>query len=198
MNEKMNEVEILKANVKISDLLIGEWYEVNKISEWNFKIKCVNPSHNDENPSLTINKNLKWFKCWSCGVQWDVFNMLDYINLELKSFRSKILYLQKNYLWIPVNTDILLNGKNSKKENYQDYKEFIDIMDYICIYWQSKLSNEIKYKYILSNKKIIYRSFKWILNNMNWYGLSDEIIDDFFLYLAHCLRIFCAQCILIF
>lgn len=42
--------------------------------------KCLNPAHDDKNPSMSLNKKANNVKCFSCGATYDIFDLigLDY------------------------------------------------------------------------------------------------------------------------
>ncbi len=69
------------------------------------KFKCINPSHNDQNPSMTMLKNNGFCKCWSCGVTYS-FNQF----IERVSGKTAKEYLGLSYY------SNLISNKNKKKE----------------------------------------------------------------------------------
>lgn len=172
----------LKQNIKISDVVSAEWWELMKQWKNQYLCRCINPVHLDENPSMSIN-NEKWiFKCFSCEIWWDIFNVLDYMKPDINSFYNQLKYLENTYYWKAINKPLSLWGKQEIKVNFQDDKDFIEIMNYIANYWASKLPKEIKDKYILNSKTFSYKAYKWDLITMQWYGLNEKIVNKYKLW----------------
>lgn len=48
-----------------------------------YVIRCLNPDHEDKNPSLRVDKISGLFQCWSCGFSGDIFK---YFNINKKRF----------------------------------------------------------------------------------------------------------------
>lgn len=40
------------------------------------KIQCIDPAHEDRNPSASLHLGEGWFKCHSCGLKGDGYNIL--------------------------------------------------------------------------------------------------------------------------
>jgi DNA primase len=41
------------------------------------KIRCINPNHEDKTPSLSIDKELGIFQCWSCHIKGNIFTIVN-------------------------------------------------------------------------------------------------------------------------
>ena len=175
----MNDIDTIKENVLCSKVFAWEWSSL--IQEWKnkYKTRCINPQHTDINASLTIKDDIWWFQCWSCGLKGDIINVIEYIKPEFFTFRERLLYLQDNYLWKENNTLIHISKNTKKQENIQWDETFIEIMNYIALYLVQKLSKEIKDKYILGCEKFPYMAFKWEEVTMQWYGLREEIVEEY-------------------
>lgn len=50
--------------------------------------KCLRPDHADEHPSMSYNKNLHNVKCFSCGVSYDIFDLIG-IDYNLSEYNEK-------------------------------------------------------------------------------------------------------------
>lgn len=175
----MNDFERLKRSIKISDVFCGEGYELHREWPHQYKTHCINPEHPDKNPSLQVSDEKGIYKCFICeNITGDIFNLLDYIRPDIKWKKAQVIYLEKKYLWKSWNIDFSIKIPD-KKVNIQGGKEFRKIMNDIAIYWSQKPPNNIMYTYILDNKTISYKQYKWEKIVMQWYGLSEEIIKEY-------------------
>ena len=66
-----------------------------KIKVIKTKAKCINPHHNDENPSLSFNPAKNIFKCFSCGIGGDVIKLVEIANET--DFKGALDWFTKNY-----------------------------------------------------------------------------------------------------
>jgi DNA primase len=53
----------------IKNLLTSAGITIHKETPTHFIIKCLNPSHADSHPSLSIKKDTGQFKCFSCDMK---------------------------------------------------------------------------------------------------------------------------------
>jgi DNA primase len=94
-------------------------------------IKCLNPEHDDRNPSMRIDKVLGVFHCFSCGYKGSVFKHynVDHSVAEIKreklkriinSLRSSGVGLQMPENYIPY----LGNWRGIKPETYKKFRAF--------------------------------------------------------------------------
>lgn len=63
-----------------------------KVSGQDIKVKCLNPDHEDSNPSLNIHKDTGQYNCWSCGFSGE--NILVFFNREQSAAYTKSLLLK--------------------------------------------------------------------------------------------------------
>lgn len=64
-----DEVALIKERVDIVDL-VGQQVALKKAGRaW----KGLCPFHDDRNPSFSVNPELGWYQCWSCGKKGDIF-----------------------------------------------------------------------------------------------------------------------------
>lgn len=82
-----------------------------EVSGKDFKIVCLNPEHDDSNPSLRVDRITGIFHCFSCGFKGDLFSFFEekanYLAQKRELFKRKIqqklaenvgLEMPKNYL----------------------------------------------------------------------------------------------------
>lgn len=67
-------------------------------------IKCINPSHNDQHPSMYFNKRNNTLHCFSCGATYD---LIDLIKEEqgLTTIREALAFLRNYYTGQPLPKD---------------------------------------------------------------------------------------------
>jgi DNA primase len=66
-----------------------------------YKVRCLNPEHEDTHPSMNIDKITGIFHCYSCGFAGDIFeyfniNKEKFINIKIQKVREKIKSLLGN------------------------------------------------------------------------------------------------------
>jgi DNA primase len=66
-----------------------------------YGVRCLNPEHEDTNPSMNIDKISGVFHCYSCGFAGDIFAYYDinkekFINIKIQQVREKIHKLLSN------------------------------------------------------------------------------------------------------
>ena len=65
---KTDKGELLRAYLE------GKGFHVPSGFGWR-KMRCVNPAHNDRNPSASINLQTGRFNCFACGLSGDVYDL---------------------------------------------------------------------------------------------------------------------------
>lgn len=55
-----------------------------------FLVHCLNPDHEDTNPSMRIDRVLGIFNCWSCGYKGNIFNLYKVEADKLSILREKV------------------------------------------------------------------------------------------------------------
>lgn len=64
---------------------------------------CLNPEHPDNNPSMRYTSKLDICKCFSCGVSYDIFDLVG-LDYNLDNFRDQLLKVEELYLgYTPTN-----------------------------------------------------------------------------------------------
>jgi DNA primase len=84
-----------------------------------YSVRCMNPEHEDSNPSMNIDKISGIFHCYSCGYAGDIYeyfsiNKEKFINIKIQKVREKIATLLSNK-HIPIPLDAV-----SISEDFRD------------------------------------------------------------------------------
>ena len=92
------------------------------------KMRCINPSHVDENPSMVYEDSGEKpnLHCWGCGKRWDIFSLASiYLNREKKpdSFKDSIIFLANL-----IGVEIKEESKNRLEEYFELCNKEIDLM----------------------------------------------------------------------
>ena len=86
--------------MKVEELLLEKAIDY-KVSGRDFLTKCLNPDHEDTNPSMRIDNTTGIFHCFSCGFKGSVFKhfgaLPDFLEIKRQSL-NQTLILSKNYL----------------------------------------------------------------------------------------------------
>ena len=97
-------------------------------------IRCLNPEHEDKNPSLRVDKITGKFHCFSCGFSGNIFKLFrvknDLINSKILELKEKISSFTISKLNIPLTADYFDNEyRNISAKTYKRFKAFTDIND---------------------------------------------------------------------
>ena len=57
---------------------------------------CLNPNHTDNNPSMMFTDKYNICKCFSCGVYYDIFDIVG-MDYNLPNFRDQLLKVKEIY-----------------------------------------------------------------------------------------------------
>jgi DNA primase len=60
------------------------------ISGKDYLVKCLNPEHDDSNPSMRVDKVLGIFQCMSCGFRGNIFFLYNHTPNKLELMREKV------------------------------------------------------------------------------------------------------------
>ncbi|NCD06400.1 MAG: hypothetical protein EOL97_09790 [Spirochaetia bacterium] len=107
----MTKCEIILQQVKMSDLL--ERYGI--YPKQNKKYYCI--FHNDHNPSATISKEDKWFKCWSCGVN---VNVIDFVAKKENCDRSTAIKIINGMFNLGLDGELTLQQKEELRKKKEE------------------------------------------------------------------------------
>lgn len=135
-------------------------------------IKCLNPEHEDRNPSMRIDKITGAYHCFSCGFKGSIFKYFGLINdlkdVRVQQIRKKISKLLEKELemplgYIPYREDF----RNIKVDTLHKFEAFThkdfenrivfpirDILGNIQVFIGRHTHSNVKPKYILKPAKI--------------------------------------------
>ena len=72
-------------------------------------IRCLNPQHEDSNPSMRIDKLTGIFNCFSCGFHGNIFThfgeAIDLVDLRIQRMKEKIGKIRFNEILIPLGAE---------------------------------------------------------------------------------------------
>lgn len=103
----MRKSEILK-EINLAEFYKEYGLDITKKGNHN----CCLPGHEDKTPSLSINPDDGWFKCFGCGAKGDVFNwFMLYHNVD---FKLTLKQLGEKYNIQPTTKPYLYTGKSKK------------------------------------------------------------------------------------
>jgi DNA primase len=83
----------LTAQIKEANDIVGVVGSYLTLHPMGKGFKCLCPFHNDSRPSLQINPEWQYFRCWSCGKRGDVFTFIQ--EIEKVSFPEAIEILAR-------------------------------------------------------------------------------------------------------
>jgi len=162
--------QIIKDNIDIVDFC-SDYYNCSFIASTNnwYNTNCLMPDHQDHSPSFGVNSESNTFKCFGCGSQGSVIDLvmkienyslkqatdflLDYLDIQ-PEITSKNFYslhkLLSNNKTKSLDKDMLLDAKIKsikKLKNTKDFSTYYN--EVICIFDQyERLSPEEFKKFI--------------------------------------------------
>lgn len=131
-------------------------------------IRCLNPEHEDRNPSLRVDKITGKFNCFSCGFSGSLFvhfnEEQNIINVRVQNLKTKINKLSTQKLHIPLSAEPFIKDyRGISAETFKHFEAFTDpnnkifdgriifpirdINDDILILHSRYLHSELKPKY---------------------------------------------------
>ena len=103
-----------------------------KVSPADYVVKCLNPEHDDTNPSMRIDKITGVFNCFSCGFKGNIFKHFDKPSNKMDILREKVkqrIDLKRSEtVGLQMPTDILPyvgNERNIRPETYKKFEAFL-------------------------------------------------------------------------
>ena len=97
-----------------------------------FIVQCLNPEHEDRNPSMRVDQITGIFNCFSCGYKGNLFTHFgqkaNKMELRKQLMRKKIdeIRFQSSGLQMPDGyMPYVGNWRNIKPETYKDFEAFI-------------------------------------------------------------------------
>jgi DNA primase len=133
-------------------------------------IKCLNPEHEDSNPSLRIDKVTGIFQCFSCGFKGNIFKHFgaepNYVDLKIAGLQNKIRNMLNNKtLQMPIDavpfdrdyrgiSSYIFRSVNAFTSNAEEVFEnrlmfpIPDIRGNIKVFLGRSLHSDVKSKYM--------------------------------------------------
>jgi len=144
--------------------------------------KCINPKHNDKNPSCGIvpDSNGEQFNCFSCGAKGDILTAAHF--LENKPINGQgfitenVMYIAEKYN-VPFSTVELTPEELRLRDTYRAYEDAGDIisewqpLEYITKRkWPVSLCRELKIGTV--------KSYDEFISKMNARGYETQFIEE--------------------
>lgn len=105
-----------------------------KVSPADFIVKCLNPEHDDSNPSMRIDRITGVYNCFSCGYKGNIFKLFDKPSNRMDILREKVkqrIDLKRSEtVGLQMPTDIMPyvgNERNIKPETYKKFEAFLSV-----------------------------------------------------------------------
>ena len=96
-----------------------------------FVVHCLNPEHDDSNPSMRIDRITGIFHCFSCGFKGNVFKYFDapvsFLEQKRAKLKKKINDRRTESVGLTMPKDLMAysgNFRNIKPETYEKYEAF--------------------------------------------------------------------------
>ena len=110
------------------DLLKAKGIKYN-YSCGDFLVKCLNPEHEDSNPSMRVDRLNGHFNCFSCGYKGSIFRLFDItpnlVHQRSLQIKKKIEKLREKPLNMPLGyTDFDKEFRGIKPSTFAEFKAF--------------------------------------------------------------------------
>ena len=96
-----------------------------------FLVRCLNPEHEDKNPSMRIDQITGIFNCFSCGYKGSLFNHFgeraNQLQQQRELFKKKIIQKRSESVGLsfPQNSlPYVGNWRNIRPETYRKFEAF--------------------------------------------------------------------------
>lgn len=103
-----------------------------KVSGRDLLVKCLNPEHDDKNPSMRIDNITGIFNCFSCGFKGNIFKMFgapsNYLDIKRQKLTDSIEEKRSSSIGISFpkgHTPYNGNWRNIKPETYKHFEAFL-------------------------------------------------------------------------
>lgn len=118
----MNRQYVDDIRKEIQDYLIKKGISPNK------SFNCLNPEHEDKNPSMSLNKKYQNVHCFACGVTYDIFDLIGF-DYNIINFQDKYIKACELFGYSNENNHITNNEDKtniilelySKRDTLSDY-----------------------------------------------------------------------------
>lgn len=103
-----------------------------KVSGRDYLVKCLNPDHEDRNPSMRIDNITGIFNCFSCGFKGNIFKLFgapsNYLDVKRQKLIDAIEQKRSSSVGLPFPkgyTPYVGNWRNIKPETYKHFDAFL-------------------------------------------------------------------------
>ena len=103
-----------------------------KVSGRDLLVRCLNPEHDDKNPSMRIDNITGIFNCFSCGYKGNIFKMFgapsNYLDIKRQKLTDSIEEKRSSSIGISFpkgHTPYSGNWRNIKPETYKHFEAFL-------------------------------------------------------------------------
>tara|TARA_B100001939_G_scaffold12434_1_gene10805 strand:+ start:306 stop:1151 length:846 start_codon:yes stop_codon:yes gene_type:complete len=117
----------------VEELLVEEKIKF-KQSPADFVVHCLNPEHDDKNPSMRIDKITGVFNCFSCGFKGNIFKHFDkpsnYLDIKREKVKQTIDRKRSESVGLLMPREIVPyvgNERNIKPETYKQFEAFLSV-----------------------------------------------------------------------
>lgn len=117
--------------MKVVDLLQERKLDF-KVSGRDYLVKCLNPDHEDRNPSMRVDNITGIFNCFSCGFKGNIFKLFgapsNYLDVKRQKLIDAIEQKRSSSVGLPFPkgyTPYVGNWRNIKPETYKHFDAFL-------------------------------------------------------------------------
>ena len=117
--------------MKVVDLLQERKLDF-KVSGRDYLVKCLNPDHEDKNPSMRIDNITGVYNCFSCGFKGNIFKLFgapsNYLDVKRQKLIDAIEQKRSSSVGLPFPkgyTPYVGNWRNIKPETYKHFDAFL-------------------------------------------------------------------------
>ncbi len=170
---------IAEVEVHLSDYLEEQGLDTSK------QFSCINPAHNDSNPSCGIVKgNANVFSCLGCGESGNIFKAAYFLEgkaiVGAEFVTENLKYLADKYK-IPIEVTPLTEDEQYELDTYRAYRLAADYI--LSDSWTTSLTEAVKSREWTEDICKQYgvggvSSFREFRNTLKSYGLSASFLDD--------------------
>ena len=117
--------------MKVVDLLQERKIEF-KSSGRDYLVKCINPEHEDRNPSMRIDNITGIFNCFSCGFKGNIFKTFgapsNFLDIKRQKLVDAIEEKRSSSVGLPFpkgHTPYIGNWRNIRPDTYKHFEAFL-------------------------------------------------------------------------
>ena len=117
--------------MKVVDLLEERRIEF-KSSGRDYLVKCINPEHDDKNPSMRIDNITGIFNCFSCGFKGNIFKTFgapaNFLDIKRQRLSDAIEEKRSSSVGLPFpkgHTPYIGNWRNIRPDTYKHFDAFL-------------------------------------------------------------------------